>query len=164
MHENVGMRFFFLTCLLVMIGGCAAPAGKFLTHTVVLNVLDKALYDDCHIPGSVHVPFTDVENYVRGMDKNQEIIVYCSNYACTTSHYVAEKLYRSGFANVLVYEGGIAEWWQHGLPTEGLGLQSYLTKHVEPAEEQMGSGSTIKTITMDELARKLHVTAPDHVE
>ena len=36
---------------------------------IVVNVLDKALYDDCHIKGSVHVTFDKLDTFATGLDK-----------------------------------------------------------------------------------------------
>ena len=69
------------------------------------------------------------------MSKDTEIVIYCSNYACTTSDYVAKKLYDQGFTHVMVYQGGMAEWKQRGMPTEGPGQQLYLTKTMIKLDE-----------------------------
>ena len=146
----LGFLTFFLS-------GCVSSEKKEIDapKLLVINVLDKALYDDCHITGSIHVPFDQVISYVRDMSKDTEIVVYCSNYACTTSDYVAKKLYDQGFTHVMVYQGGMAEWKQQGMPTEGPGQQLYLTKTMIKLDES--DHSVIPVITIDELARKLNL-------
>src|SRR5574342_286397 len=68
---------------------------------VVVNVLDKDLYDDCHIKGSINIPFEIIEEQaVAHIDKNADIVIYCSNYQCSTSEYAARKLRGLGFTNV----------------------------------------------------------------
>jgi rhodanese-related sulfurtransferase len=158
---RVSMVLGFLTFFL---SSCVSSEKKEIDapKLLVINVLDKALYDDCHITGSIHVPFDQVTNYVRTLSKDTEIVVYCSNYACTTSDYVAKKLYDQGFTHVMVYQGGMAEWKQHGLPTEGPGQQVYLTKTMmAPEESEQGA---IPIITMRELAQKLNLDASTHTE
>lgn len=106
----------------------------------VLNVLDPEQYNECHIPGSINVPHEKVAEYVQNIDKNAEVVVYCANYQCSGSWQVAKQLTELGFENVHAYEGGIAEWYQQGLPVEGAVAQGapaseYLTKAVErPAD------------------------------
>ncbi len=121
---------------------------------LVINVLDKAYYDDCHIKGSIHVDFDQIEECAKLYDKRTTVVVYCSNYACTTSDYVAKKLRARNFEHVFVYAGGMAEWYQHKLPVEGPGLELYLHKIVEPLVD-LSKQSDI--ITMQQLAALLHV-------
>jgi rhodanese-related sulfurtransferase len=161
--------------MVLFLGGCRSSEKKVL-EPLVINVLDKAMYDDCHIVGSIHVPFDQIEQYVWNEDRDREIVLYCSNYACTSSHYVAQKLRDRGFVNAKVYEGGMAEWWQNGLPTEGPAQKPYLAREVPPmAKERLVSISrdmagklvhenavvesiyTVATISMSELAEKLHI-------
>jgi len=123
---------------------------------LVINVLDEEAYNDCHIAGSIHSDFDKVESYVQNMSKDSEIILYCSNYACSTSDFVGKKLQSLGYTNVWAYEGGIAEWKQHGLPTVGPGKKEYLKRVMKkPAKD---SDSSVPVISMDKLAEKLHVT------
>ena len=99
---------------------------------VVINVLSKKMYDDCHIVGSISVPFEQVEQYVQDtIDKDAEIVFYCSNYMCSASGFSRKKLMDLGFKNVLVYEGGTAEWAQLGYPVTGPCKLSYLKKKME---------------------------------
>ncbi len=121
---------------------------------VVINVLKKELYDDCHIEGSVSVPFDQVEKYVQTyVDKNAEIVVYCSNYMCTASGAVCKKLQDLGFSNVCAYEAGTAEWYQQGLPTQGPAKSAYLSHKLEKPTHDNDTGICI--ITTQELAQKI---------
>ena len=58
---RVSMVLGFLTFFL---SGCVSSEKKEIDapKLLVINVLDKALYDDCHITGSIHVPFDQVTN------------------------------------------------------------------------------------------------------
>lgn len=124
---------------------------------VVINVLDKSLYDDCHIKGSVHVPFNEIERYASSLDRSSEVIIYCSNYMCASSGYAAKKLRELGFTKVSVYEGGIAEWYQKGLPVEGPGTQPYLKNITNKSAEELKTDITV--ITAESLAQKLGIAA-----
>ncbi len=98
---------------------------------VVINVLDKELYNDCHIQGSINVELDELEQYVRNIHKETEIVIYCSNYFCSTSEFAAKKLKALGFDNIWIYKGGTAEWYQKRLPTSGPAKGVYLTKHIK---------------------------------
>lgn len=121
---------------------------------VVINVLDKEPYDDCHIKGSVNVPFTQLSAYAQNLDpETAEIVVYCSNYMCSTSGHACKQLMKMGFKHVWAYEGGTAEWYQMGLPVEGPCKNSYLTQKMTPPPHD--GESTVAVITAQELAKKL---------
>jgi len=115
-------------------GGTESQKEKGL---VVINVLDKKLYDDCHIAGSICVPFMEVQKYaLKHIDKDAEIILYCSNYLCTSSIVNRKQLLNLGYKNVWVYKGGTAEWHQRGYPVNGPCQSSYLKKELSPPAEK----------------------------
>lgn len=137
--------------ILVWLPGCWQKVEK-KDGLVVVNVLDKDLYDDCHIKGSINIPFEMIEEQAAAtINENAEIVLYCSNYQCSTSEYAARKL-RNRFPNVSVYEGGTAEWFQEGLPVEGPHKQAYLVK---PCRQLPRDNDMIPTITTTELAHKM---------
>lgn len=47
---------------------------------VILNVMPKETFANCHIPGSINLPIVDVETRARQLiaNFNQEIAVYCA--------------------------------------------------------------------------------------
>ncbi len=141
-----------IVVLLASLTGCW-PQKEKKEGLVVVNVLDKELYDDCHIAGSINIPFEMIEEQTATIDKNADIIIYCSNYQCSTSEYAARKLREQGFTNVAVYEGGTAEWFQEGLPVEGPHKQSYLVKPCRQlSRDEEGA---VPVITAHDLAQKM---------
>jgi rhodanese-related sulfurtransferase len=122
---------------------------------IILNVLDKEEYDDCHIKGSMHVNFEHVEEFAQKLDKNSTIVVYCTNYMCTSSDYVAKKLREKGFDKVFVYAGGMAEWHQKQLPVVGQCKAAYLQKVVAPSKP-----IDEEHITAEQLLALIEKTAP----
>ncbi len=145
--------FGLLVSSLILLSGCWGEQKK--SGLVVINVLDKEFYDDCHIKGSINIPLEDVQKQIGTIDKNAEVVFYCSNYQCTGSEYAALKLRKEGFGNVSVYEGGMAEWYQAGLPIEGPHKQAYLSK---PSRQIMhDEESEIPLIAMEKLAKKMDV-------
>ena len=124
---------------------------------VVVNVLDNDLYADCHIKDSINIPFEMIETSADTIDKNAQVVFYCSDYQCSSSEWAAKKFKEKGFREVYVYEGGMAEWYQKGLPTEGPHEKSYLRKTVKQvvSDEQ----SEIPLISCENLATKMNVAA-----
>lgn len=111
---------------LAVLPGCDWFSGSKKASLVVVNVLDKEMYDDCHIAGSIQVPFSDVENMAKRWDPTTQIVIYCSGYLCTASGHAARTLKKLGFDQVWAYEEGMAGWKQAGLPTEGVCTLPYL--------------------------------------
>lgn len=126
----------------------------------VINILDKALYDDAHIEGSINIPYETLEKESAGWNKAEPIVVYCANYKCTASSVTARMLTNAGFTNVRAYEGGMAEWYQlskndPAYKVAGPAKEDYLAMSVtKPAHEPEG----IKVISAEEL--KVALTAP----
>lgn len=152
--------FVVLSSILALLPACWPFDKKEETKQdlYVINVLDKVNYEDCHIAGSKNVPFEDVETFAKDLDRNAEVVVYCSNYMCSASAAAAQKLKDMGFANVWAYEGGTAEWYQLGLkekdnyPVEGSCQSSYLAASNEkPAHAE----SSVSVISAEELHAKM---------
>lgn len=154
-------RNYLLMFLLVLVGATTwwftSRAKPLQTGLFILNVLDADCYQDCHIQGSLNVSLENVEQFVANIDKQKaEIVVYCSNYMCTTSEFVCKKLTSMGFQNVWAYEGGMAEWFQAGLPTQGPASMAYLTTKVEAP---LVENHEINVITMGELRNKMELSS-----
>jgi rhodanese-related sulfurtransferase len=148
----------FLACFFIVPLMCILPACKHekkeapLTGLHVINVLDKDLYDDCHIAGSENVLLENVDQFAQKLAKDSEIVVYCSNFRCTASGMVAKQLKAQGFTKVYAYEAGMAEWYQEKLPVTGLCTQSYLNKVIpEPSEHD----ENVAVISTKELYAKM---------
>jgi len=146
----------FIGCMLLpgCWSGWQEPEQANDNNLVVINVLDQDFYNDCHIKGSVNVTLDAIEQFSTTLDKNTEIVVYCSNYQCSTSEYAAKKLKSLGHNGVYVYEGGIAEWYQKGLPVEGPSKTAYLAKRVSEPVSQQGE---IPAINVEDLAYKMKI-------
>ena len=85
----------------------------------VIYVLKEKQYDKMHIKGSKNIPLDVLqESAWKDLDKNKTYVVYCYDYDCQASPKAAKFLEDKGF-RVLDYEGGIYEWVEKGLPTEG---------------------------------------------
>ena len=83
---------------------------------LVMTLTDWA-FQAKHIPGSLSV--TKAEDAAALLNKDDEIVVYCSDEKCIGSRVAYDQLTRGGYTNVRRYAGGISEWEEHGLPLEG---------------------------------------------
>jgi rhodanese-related sulfurtransferase len=85
----------------------------------IVNVLAKGAYEKIRIKGSISIPRNELEGgRWKELDRSKEVVVHCSSYECEASRLAATFLEGKGF-NVRAYEGGIKEWAEAGLPTEG---------------------------------------------
>jgi len=93
---------------------------------LLINVLSKDYFDDCHIKGSINIPFDVFEKRISELDKNRDIVVYCSNYMCSASAAAYKILKKNGFEKVKAFEGGMKEWYDKGYPSQGACALTYL--------------------------------------
>ncbi len=70
------------------------------------------------IKGATTIPYPEVADRRKELLKYHEIIVYCKEKSCVASKKVASALKMLNVPNVKVYEGGIVEWMENGLPVE----------------------------------------------
>lgn len=86
---------------------------------ILLDARNSESYRTEHIKGAISLPLSDVdEKAEQTLNKNDEIIVYCSSFSCTASSTEVEKLRKMGFKNIKHYAGGIKDWKKADYPTE----------------------------------------------
>jgi rhodanese-related sulfurtransferase len=91
---------------------------------VLVDALAPMVYAHSHLPGSINLPPSNIDPWVvakRIPDRETEIVVYCTNPACTDSVDTAQQLRALGYTNVRRYAGGKDEWRGAGLPLERAG-------------------------------------------
>jgi len=76
------------------------------------------------IKGAKTIPYPEVIDRRNELMNYDEVIIYCKNRKCKASKKVASALKMLNVKNVKVYEGGIDEWVQHGLPVSEYGEPS----------------------------------------
>lgn len=93
----------------------ANEANKDKSSFVFLDSREKPEFEVSHIKNAVWVGFDDFDiNRLKGISKNQKIIVYCSVGA--RSEKITEKLVNAGYQNIHNMYGGIFEWVNEGFP------------------------------------------------
>ena len=88
-----------------------------------LDARRSSVYGDGHITGARSFPVweSDIDDRVKklfeeGLDQRAPVVAYCSGGNCEDSHMLAERLYKVGFDNVLIYKDGFPDWQKRGLP------------------------------------------------
>ena len=80
----------------------------------LVMVLSDFAFQAGHIPGSINLnSFADAKEL---LDKDDEIVVYCSNVDCPASPTAYKLLTRAGYGNVRRYAGGLDDWTAAGHP------------------------------------------------
>ncbi len=147
----------FVVVCAMFLPGCW-PFGSQETSSkpelVIINVLDKADFDDCHIAGSINITFDEFESKIPSLNKNNHYVIYCADYMCMSSGFCAKLLKDAKFEHVWAYEGGMAEWHQKGYPCQGPAQGEYLTsENMDMSDE--GDEKEVPTISAEELKAKM---------
>jgi rhodanese-related sulfurtransferase len=88
---------------------------------VLVDALSPLSFAMGHLPGAVNISPDWIDDRARRRipDLDTEVVVYCADAGCDSSHRVAHRLVELGYSNVRHYEGGKRDWEAAGLPLEG---------------------------------------------
>lgn len=93
---------------------------------IIINVLDEKFYQDCHIKGSINIPFERLLEKTSSWDKDKDVVVYCATASCPKSKKAYALMQDLGFFNLHEYAGGMQEWFQAGYDTSGACILDYI--------------------------------------
>jgi hydroxyacylglutathione hydrolase len=83
----------------------------------VLDVRERTEWDEGHIPGSLHVPYHDLNALPDGLDPDRPVAAICASGQ--RSAVAASLLQREGASHVVhVVDGGVGTWAAAGWPIE----------------------------------------------
>lgn len=146
--------FSLISCLLVVTSACSWFSKKSEPQLIIINVLSEEDFQDCHIKGSIHVSFDDIEEKIKTFDKQNSYVIYCADYACMASGYVAKLMQDKGFEHVWEYAGGMNDWFNKGLPVEGPCKKAYLhAENIKLDDEDASHG--VQILTAEQLQDKI---------
>lgn len=155
-NSNVYVLSIVFVFSLLLAGCWQSTVGQNGTKAelVIINVLDKQEFDDCHITGSIHISFDAFESAIKTLSKTNHYVIYCADYMCMASGFCARLLKDAGFEHVWAYEGGMAEWYQKGYPYQGPAALEYL-KAKNSNEPQDDNELIAPVITAEQLQEKI---------
>jgi len=107
------------TCTAVEIS--TAELKQILTEgkTPVIDVRPSKEYAISHIPGSVSIFETDIDEMAKATpDKSFGPVLYCNGPFCHKTVRVAEKLSQKGYTNIKKYQHGVPVWRAFGNTAE----------------------------------------------
>lgn len=154
--DRFSSMFLILFCSLFLTG-CwpfKSTENKTNPELMIINVLDKSDFQDCHIKGSINISFDEFESKISSLNKNNHYVLYCSDYMCMSSGFCAKLLKDANFEHVWAYEGGMTEWYQKGYSVEGPSDLEYLqAENIKLSEDD--EESEFPTITAEQLLAKI---------
>lgn len=91
-------------------------------EVLLLDARSRDLYLQEHLPAARSLPWGEIdtllESFRREVSADQPLVAYCSGYGCEDSFQLAQRLMAAGYKDVRVFEGGLPEWQDAGLPVE----------------------------------------------
>jgi rhodanese-related sulfurtransferase len=79
--------------------------------------LGEWAYRALHIPGSIHVDGPEKADTL--LDRDDQIVVYCTNVNCPASIMLYNLLTQHGYRHVKRYAGGLEDWEEAGYSLVG---------------------------------------------
>jgi len=88
-------------------------------NLTLVDARNSDSFKEEHIEGAISLPLSEVrERAEHLLSRSDEIVVYCSSFACSASANEVKMLEQMGFKNVKHYAGGIEDWKKTCYPTE----------------------------------------------
>jgi len=78
--------------------------------TVIIDIRDKASYQDGNIPNSINVLEENIVDFLSSTDRQSPLLIYC--YHGISSKDAAEYFVKNGFQSVFSLDGGYTEYIQ----------------------------------------------------
>lgn len=93
---------------------------RITAGATLLDAQGPGKFERRHITGAIRGRLDDPEAtlVILGDDLDREIVVYCTDQACTGSALAAKLLEGRGYRNVLRYTNGLDDWSDAGLPVD----------------------------------------------
>jgi rhodanese-related sulfurtransferase/cytochrome c biogenesis protein CcdA len=84
----------------------------------LIDARSKADYEAAHIPSAINIPLSEIEEKSIELLKQNEVVIYCEGYGCSSSFMAKNILLKKGFDDIRIYNGGLPEWESKGFSTE----------------------------------------------
>ena len=75
---------------------------------VLLDVRTDKEYEQGHIPGAVHIPYSEIGERIKKLKKDKELVVFCQNGS--KSIWAIKRLMGMGYKNLSNLKGGYNAW------------------------------------------------------
>lgn len=79
------------------------------TEMIILDVRNKEDYDNAHIPNSISIPRSEMDERTNELCKEKLYVVYCYNQQCHLGACACRFLSANGY-HAMLLEGGFKTW------------------------------------------------------
>lgn len=83
----------------------------------VIDVRPEQEFNAGHVPHAINIPFSKLEDRLKNLPKDKEVIAYCRGPYCVLSFDAVKQLRARGY-KARRLEDGFPEWKLEGLPVE----------------------------------------------
>lgn len=84
---------------------------------ILVNAMEENKFRAKHIPGSMNL--FRKEDIQQSLQKEDDIVVYCTDLACNKSIILYHLLEAMGYTHLCRFAGGMTEWENAGFALEG---------------------------------------------
>lgn len=95
----------------------AEAAQRVGEGALLLDVRENDEWDAGHIPGSTHIPLSELQGRIGELPTDQTIVVICRSG--NRSQQARDLILAAGLTNVTSVNGGVRAWQAAGYPFEG---------------------------------------------
>jgi rhodanese-related sulfurtransferase len=96
-------------------------------NTVFIDTRSEQEFKSSHIPNAINIHHQatreEIMNFLRVLEPDQEIIVYCSSKRCDSALRLAGFIRYIGYSKVNVFAEGMDIWRERGFPVKTLDAQ-----------------------------------------
>lgn len=87
------------------------------SNVVVLDVRPDEEYQQSHIPGSISIPLSQLQERLDELPKDLEVVAYCRGPYCVLSPEAVAMMKKAGIRAIRLNDG-LPDWQRAGLPIE----------------------------------------------
>ncbi|MFN8672749.1 MAG: metalloregulator ArsR/SmtB family transcription factor [Candidatus Sericytochromatia bacterium] len=82
---------------------------------LLIDVRPKEEYENAHIKGAISIPLSEIENKIKNIPNNKDIVAYCRGKHCILSIKALEILNKNGFKSFRLQDS-INDWAKKNFP------------------------------------------------
>lgn len=83
----------------------------------IIDIRPEKEFRKNHIPGAVHINYSEIDETITTLSRDQINVIYCENEHCQCADKLALVLARHYYP-VMILSGGIEEWTRRNFPIE----------------------------------------------
>jgi len=98
--------------------GAARVSELMSTEAIFIDARFRDDFAAGHLDGAINVPVdattSEQKAALAGVDRNSQLVIYCQSKSCRYAEIVASRLFKGGFENLSIFDGGWDRWVGEG--------------------------------------------------